>query len=125
MKVMLLACVAWLLSTTAHAENGKDFAMQGVGTSTCTQFANLYKSDAQYWEAQFFAWAQGFMSGNNFAQVSDNQPYTYLNLGSLDTKAQQASIRRYCDQHPLGSYLDAVENLMTQLEMKTFSPRPK
>jgi hypothetical protein len=124
MIAMLLACAAWLLSTAAHAENGENFAMQGVGTATCTQFANHYKSEPQFWEDRYFTWAQGFMSGHNFATMGDKPPYSIINLALLDTEAQRTSIRRYCDQHPLGSYLDAVTNLMleiqaTELQMKS------
>jgi len=36
----------------------------------------------------------------------------YVNLAKLDVKAQEALLRRYCDQHPLGNYLDAVFNLI-------------
>jgi hypothetical protein len=123
MKAILLACAAWLLSTTAHAEDSKEFAIQGVGSATCTQFANHYKSEPQFWEDKYFTWAQGFMSGHNFATMGDKPPYSIINLALLDTEAQRASIRRYCDKHLLGSYLDAVTNLMLELQMKAMQPK--
>jgi hypothetical protein len=96
--------------------NAKDFALRGVGTSTCTEFANLFKSDAEWAENLYFTWTQGFLSGWNFAQLEAKKQS--VNLALLDTKAQEASIRRYCDQHPLGNYLDAVLNLLLELQSK-------
>lgn len=112
-RISLLLLTVGIISQTARAE---DKAGAGFGTSTCTQFANLYKFDAQYTEQQYFNWTQGFLTGFNYAQMHHDK--SYLDLNSMDTKAQEASIRRYCDQHPLGLYIDAVINLANELQMK-------
>jgi hypothetical protein len=56
-----------------HGE-AKEFAMQGVGVYTCSQFANIYKSDSNFAEDLFFNWAQGYMSGWNAAQLDAKKP---------------------------------------------------
>jgi hypothetical protein len=105
-----------LVASIVTQANAEDFAIQGVGTSTCTKFANIYKSDAQFAENLYFTRTQGYLSGWNAAQIDAKKPT--LNLALLDIKSQEASLRRYCDQHPFGDYLDAVFNLMLELKSK-------
>lgn len=109
----LFAMIAFINLAQANA---KEIAVQGIGVSTCTQFANFYKVDAQSAENVFFAWAQGYLSGWNTAQIDAKQPT--LNLALMDTKEQREFLRRYCDQHPLGNYIDAVDHLMFELQYK-------
>jgi hypothetical protein len=90
--------------------NAKDMALQGAGATTCAVFANLYKLDSERTENLYFTWTQGYLSGWSAAQMDAKKPY--VNLAKLDVKAQEALLRRYCDQHPLGNYLDAVFNLI-------------
>jgi hypothetical protein len=81
----------------------------GWGTSTCAQFANLYRSDPEFVEEHLFIWAQGFMSGLNVALQGDTG--LTKNLGSMSTAQQQGAIRAYCNDHPLATYIDAVLDL--------------
>src|SRR6516225_9282110 len=48
-------------ANTAQPET-RQFAVMGIGTSTCAVFANMYKGDPQFAEQQFFVWAQGYLS---------------------------------------------------------------
>jgi hypothetical protein len=40
-----------------------------------------------------------------------------FDLGSLSTQRQFARLRSYCDQHPLGDFLEAVWTLAEELKM--------
>jgi hypothetical protein len=107
---------AAVLFVTLTQANAKNFAAVGIGLSTCTEFANLYKLDAETAENRFFSWAQGFMSGYDFAQRDNTK--NMFNLALMETKEQQAFLRSYCDQHPLGDYFDAVTHLMIELQAR-------
>ena len=101
-------------------QDTKQFAAMGFGTSTCTQFANQYKSDPQWAETNYFTWAQGFMSGWNMAQVAAKQPT--VNLAAMSAAMQQQDIRSYCDQHPLASFIHATLNLLATLRLQAGRP---
>jgi hypothetical protein len=103
-----------LLIGSANAEAGEVAAM-GIGTLTCTVFADMYKLDPTEAENVYFAWTQGYLSGSNAALIAEGKPFR--NLASMDTKDQEAYLRRYCDQHPLGNYIDAVMSLSTNFAM--------
>jgi hypothetical protein len=120
-KSLTAALLLGALASVAQAQPNKDFAAMGIGTSTCTQFANLYKGNPQFAENLYFTWAQGFLSSWNMNQMVTKQPY--WNLGSLTTTEQETLLRQYCDQHPLGNFVDAIFDLLTHLEMKTQGPR--
>ena len=67
-------------------------------------------------ENSYFAWAQGFLSGHNFAVLAYAKNSSVApDLKSLSLEEQQAFIRQYCDAHPLGSYMDAVLDLYWKL----------
>jgi hypothetical protein len=73
-------------------------------------------------EDHYFSWAQGYMAGMNATTVG---PYnSYKNLAAISTKAQEAFIRNYCDQHPLGNYLDAVQALLSSLPTNKMPSAP-
>jgi hypothetical protein len=93
----------------------RQMAAMGIGTATCAAFANLYKDDPQFWERQFFAWTQGYLSGWNHNLMITGQPM--FDMGSLSTERQQARLRSYCDQHPLGNFIEAVWTLSEELKM--------
>jgi hypothetical protein len=89
-------------------------AVMGIGVGTCADFDSLYKLDPARAETMYFGWAQEFLSGWNIGRLADDQPF--YNLKSIDADHQQWLIRKYCDQHPLSKYLDAVRSLTDELE---------
>jgi hypothetical protein len=108
-----LAAVSITLSLFAAAKaEDKHFSAMGFGTRTCAEFATAYKFD-QEWESRFFDWAQGYISGSNGALLDLGK--NYFDLASVDLDAQRSYIRDYCDKHPLGTYLQAVLQLVNQL----------
>jgi hypothetical protein len=80
---------------------------------SCAQFAKNYASDPERTELIYFSWAQGFMSGYDFAEMREKQPYFDLNTSSADE--QQRSVREFCNAHPLATYIDAVLDVMLKL----------
>ena|ERR1700733_2702291 len=83
--------------------NAEDFVVRGYGGSTCAQFGQNYKDNLDF-EAAYYSWALGFMSGLNFAQKPGE---IMRNLGG-NTDENKAALRRYCANNPLKNYMDAV-----------------
>ena len=110
-----LIAIVFLSLESANADN---MVAMGFGTATCAQFAEIYRDHPSSTEIQFFAWAQGYMSGWNRAQMKQGKPT--VNLAVLQTKTQRDLILHYCNQHPLAAYLEAVEQLMSDLQMREF-----
>jgi hypothetical protein len=102
------------ITFTQAEDTKKEMALMGWGAFTCAQFANMYRDDPKFTEEHFFNWAQGFMSGLNFATIGQG---ISMNLGSISTEQQQRAIRAYCNEHPLGNYLDAVLDLYNRFSL--------
>ena len=91
--------------------------MQGFGARSCAVFANDLK-ETNMIEAVYFTWAQGYMTGLNMGLLAiGNETTDLLPLG-FDTDRQQGFIRRFCDQHPLKSYSEAVDDLFVTMREK-------
>ena len=90
----------------------------GMGTNSCSKFAEVYRESPARWEILFFSWAQGFMSGLNFERIELGQ---YRDMSAMPTGAQKNVIRVYCDRHPLGNYMDAVIDLYQRLPLMNVS----
>ena len=101
--------------TCTQAEDAKEKAAMGWGTMTCTASANMYRDDPKSAEERLFNWAQGFMSGLNFANIGNSG--MSMNLHSMPTDQQQRAIRAYCSNHPAANYIDAVLDVYTHLDM--------
>ncbi len=89
--------------------------IQGLGAQACASFASNFKKNPMM-EAFYFTWAQGYMSGLNMGLLAIGNEMT--DLGDFDIDRQQSFIRRFCDQHPLKNYTDAVDDLFTTMRGK-------
>jgi hypothetical protein len=85
----------------------------GIGARTCGNFAQSYRESPQLTEGLYFAWAQGFMSGQNFALIANHK--LAKNLNGSNTEEQQAFLRSHCDGHPLSGYWEAVMTLFVTM----------
>src|SRR6516162_596709 len=103
---------------TAGVANAQRHQSSGVGARSCAQFAEDYRQSPGVTEQVYFSWAQGFMSGMNFALSSDDK-LTYRDLNSSPAETQKAFIRKYCNDLPLGYFADAVLNLFNSLPPAT------
>jgi hypothetical protein len=95
--------------TSANAE----MATMGAGTETCGKFSNLYQT-AQFVEAYYFAWAQGFFSGANAHAIANKG--TTRDLSSMSINQQQQFLRDYCNKYPLADYMAGVLDLYLQFK---------
>jgi hypothetical protein len=112
--VKVLIIVVLLLPMVGEAADG--FAAMGVGTRTCAEFAKDYQQTPTASEQFYFTWAQGFMSAHN-SLVAGKQ-MANLNPPVYDLGTQMAHIRRFCDQRPLASYMEAVMELIDVLRTR-------
>jgi hypothetical protein len=106
-----------LLPVQAHAT---EYVVMGMGADSCGNFASQYRLSAIVAETSYFAWAQGYMSGlNSLVSATGKVP---RDLNGLALPDQEARIRSYCDQHPLGNYVDAVMDLYGALPFMRGNP---
>jgi hypothetical protein len=89
--------------------------IQGLGAQACASFASNFKQNPMM-EKFYFTWAQGYMSGLNMGLLAIGNEMT--DLRNFDIDRQQSFIRRFCDQHPLRDYTDAVDDLFTTMRGK-------
>jgi hypothetical protein len=117
---LLLAASVLCIATTAHAES---FSSMGIGMLTCAQFNERYRA-APAIEQDFFAWAQGLMSGINDAL--EDTIAKYRDLHSLSTDQQKQILRAFCAKNPASRYRDGVNVLLSSMTMvpSTVAPAP-
>lgn len=101
--------VALAVFTTPVVAGEQEVAMIGVGTSTCAQFAQLYRTDPARTDEIFLQWAHGFLSGMNAGFLTQGKQT--FNILSVSISDQQFFFRQYCDQHPLENFASAVLDL--------------
>jgi hypothetical protein len=107
-----LLIIAIFLGVTSISR-AEGIAAQGAGTLTCRQFASMYRGHPELAENVFFTWAQGFMTGVNYAKIAAHGKSA--DLGAMTTAKQKSYIRSYCDAHPSEVFLKAITNLYFRL----------
>ncbi len=112
--------VAAFLFLGCNSAISRDLALSGAGGKTCAVFAKDYKDSPVIIEDYYFAWAQGFMTGFNTAQLAAKQ--RTRNLGGVSIDQQQARIRAFCNRKPLADYFEAVIDLYLSLPESAFLP---
>jgi hypothetical protein len=105
--VTLTVLITLMITISAGAEN----AFWGVGAKTCGIFASNYRINPKLADDLYHSWAQGFMSGLNYAKSTGNR----RDLSAMSTNDQMARIKQYCNAHPLAEYVDAVMDLYKDL----------
>ncbi len=60
-----------------------DSVARGLGSQTCAQFAEQYRANPQRADIAYISWAQGFMSGWNFALMDSKNVYRNLETPKL------------------------------------------
>lgn len=93
----------------------EEMLVRGVGTTTCDEFAKMVRNDPKNVERVFGSWAQGFMSGWNFALLEQS---FYRDIGSESVEETDLFIRQYCDEHPGATYNQAVMNVFSKMPVK-------
>jgi hypothetical protein len=110
--IFLVTAFAVALTESAVA----DSVARGLGSQTCAQFAEQYRAAPEHADLAYMSWAQGFMSGWNFALIDSKN--TYRNLDALTFDAQATHLRQFCNNHPLASFVQAVIDLFNSLPLK-------
>jgi hypothetical protein len=100
-----------MLATTAAAE---PISAMGAGMMTCAKYNEFFKTPGL--EETIFAGAQGYMSGINDALQDTIAKYRDLNTFAADQ--QELIIRNFCYKHPTAKYLDAVNELMSNMTIR-------
>jgi hypothetical protein len=80
----------------------------------------MYRDDPKFIEAHTTDWALGFLSGLNMNALMKEEETR--NLKTFSVQGMESRLRRYCDQHPLGNYLDAVMTLYQSMDV--VPPKP-
>jgi hypothetical protein len=106
------ALLGLLISCSAlHAEEQRPYIVMGVGVMSCGELAKEFAQDPPWTETAYFNWAQGYMTGRNI-EVGKR---SWRQLNATSTDQQKKLLRSYCDEHPLKSYIDAVNELYDAL----------
>jgi hypothetical protein len=109
MKKLLLA-TAIAVALTGAAQARDQWPYMGIGTEGCGKFAQAYGQGGDEIELVYFTWAQGFMSAIN--GVAKLTGHSQKDLNAVPDSEQKASIRRYCNKHPLDHYFMALFPLL-------------
>ena len=123
-RTILVGCaVTVLLAGAARAEqSGVVVGMyQGIDTTSCGQFAKLYRDDPQDTEDVFFTWGSGFLTALNLGMVRETGKY--YNLGSMPLEVQKEFLRHYCANNPLKDYVSALLALHKSMLPTAFPKR--
>lgn len=103
-----------ILLVVGPAAQAKDVGIvMGMGANSCAEFAEQYRANPKQTEIVYFFWAQGFMSAWNLANLSAKQPHR--DLAAWQIGDQQLKLRKFCNDKPLATFLEAVESLYKSL----------
>ncbi len=103
-----LAAALMLLEARA-ADTGGQFAVEGVGRSTCEGFitAKSESSDA-YW--MFLGWLDGYMTG-----INQYSPETYDITPWQSQNLVAALIERFCETNPEANFFAVANGMIVEL----------
>jgi len=107
MKKILLIYLFVLLPTVCTAQTGL-FKAFGPTNSSCAKYVNEVTTDEQ--AKQIYSWwVMGFMTGIN---------YVKLRSPATDIEAHDAWLLKYCQEHPLDTFIYAAIKLNEEIERK-------
>lgn len=112
-RIAAFIVVASLLSATQASAQAK-VKIVGIGASSCNQFAREITSRPEV-ERDYFAWAQGFMSGIMSRAPGGMDEGIDLMPRSLPLLRQAEFLRVFCAGNPGADYSDAVLSLYREL----------
>lgn len=95
----------------AHSETVK---IVGLGASTCVRF-NLDVRETPAIQRDYFAWAQGFMSGALIRAPQGVDEDLDLSPPYFSLQQQVEFLRDFCEKNPNQDYMDAAHALYRRL----------
>ena len=112
MKVRVVVLAATMILAVVGSVKAET-VLWGVGAKTCGIFASNYLINPKLADDVYHSWAQGFMSGINYAKME--AAGNSRDLSAIPLDEQMARIKKYCNEHPLADYIDAVMDLYKAL----------
>lgn len=110
-----IAVVASLASILAGSGAiAQTVAIIGTGTSKCSRF-NAAVAERPLEEREYFAWAQGYMSGILLSAPPGVDDGLVLNPERLLVVSQMTFLRAFCQRFPDATYSDGAEALYREL----------
>lgn len=106
-----LAVASTLLLGEAHAQGVK---IVGIGAATCQDFLREIAGRPDV-EKNYFAWAQGYMSGLLIRAPAGMDEDLDLSPPSFPLLKQAAFLRAFCSRSPGTSFSDGVNELYRTL----------
>lgn len=104
-RAFFLLSLVLIMPVTANAEN-IEYDMLGIGNTSCAELGKLYKQNPVGVDTLYYSWYTGFVTGANVAfQIAG---VGFKNIAGTHQKDKMPSLRRYCDEHPMLSFHDAV-----------------
>lgn len=104
-----------LVALTSSGATAETVRIVGVGASSCAQF-NQDVAAKPVMERDYFAWAQGFMSGALMRTPQGVDEDLDLLPPSFSLQQQADFLRAFCSQHSDQDYMDAVHALYQRLK---------
>jgi hypothetical protein len=107
-RLVIVLLISVLAVARGHAT---DYATMGAGASSCGEFRSARTAPEA---AAYFNWALGFMSGLNTSRLASG--WVTKNMASMSVEEQEMAITKYCNDHPLGSFNEAVMDVYFHLQ---------
>jgi hypothetical protein len=111
-RLSMLAVLGVVMATDARAQTVN---IVGIGAATCARF-NEEIARKPPAERDYFAWAQGFMSGALMRAPQGVDEDLDLLPPSFPLQQQADFLRAFCSENPNLSYMDAVHTLYQRLK---------
>jgi hypothetical protein len=108
MRALIVLCAVGIFSVPARSQEHYD--TRGFGTTSCSEFAQFYRSNPDLTERQYTDWTLGFISGVN-SRSSDH----YYDLNGKTLVQMFSFLRRYCDENPLKDFRQGAVQFMFSL----------
>lgn len=106
--------LAVILALGAAAAQAQAVKVVGIGTSSCRRFQEDIIQRPVI-ERDYFAWAQGFMSGALVRAPQGVDEELDLNPPDFPLRTQADFLRAFCLSHPDQDYLDAARALYRRM----------
>jgi hypothetical protein len=110
----LLVVTVLVAAMPAHAERS---VIVGAGIGTCGEMGKLYRQSPDEARTLYNSWSQGFLTAMNLARGQLGLRETTIELfpPGWNADRQWRYLMRYCNQHPLAQFIEAVDALLQEL----------
>ena len=113
-KSAALALVCGMASLPVGLAQAQTVKIVGIGATACTRFMQEIEGDTRA-EREYFAWAQGYMSGLLIRAPAGKDEDLDLEPPSFPLLKQAAFLRAFCSSNTNASFSDGVNNLYRTL----------